>query len=194
MRQIQRYTNNVCFIPDADVQKAGQTWATGIKGTIDNAKLALSFGLSVSVRELPQPDPTVKVDADSHLTTADRLKELQQQDFILWYANKIMPKGADVDTDEQAKAINEIAATLALVDDETKAGLLVDKVATLSGIKGAKAMLRKAYLNALADRLEHRKHDVGRYPYDACLDDDLVALFSWSLYDCIIVVHDHSTS
>ena len=90
------------------MQKAGQTWATGIKGTIDNAKLALSVGLSVSVRELPQPDPTVKVDADSHLTTADRLKELQQQDFILWYANKIMPKGADVDTDEAFTGDTEV--------------------------------------------------------------------------------------
>lgn len=166
MRQIQRYTNNLCFIPDADVLKAGQSFATGIKGTIDNAKLALSVGLSVSVRELPQPDPTVKVDADSYLTTPDRLKELQQTDFILWYSNKIMPKGADVDTDEQAKAINEIAATIALIDDETKAGLLVDKVATLSGIKGAKAMLRKAYLNALADRMEHRNVRRGKGELD----------------------------
>jgi len=163
---IQPITNNVCFIPDADAVEKDTDDGTGIKGTIANAKMAMECGLSVYIRELPQPDKKVKVDADSYCTTIDKLKGLQQQDFIMWYLNHIQPKGEGVTVDENTKFVNEIASVIALIDDETRANLWVDKVATLSGIKGAKAMLRKAYLNALADRLEHRNVRRGKGELD----------------------------
>lgn len=153
-REIQKYAGSVCFIPDADVVDKGKKYGTGIMGAIENGKIALSVGLSVYVRPLPQPDPKVKVDADSHITSIEVFRELQQYEFVLWYAQMLIED--DQNTDERGNAIRTIAETLALIDDGVKADLLLDKVAALSGVKGMKPMLRRAYLTALADRREQQ--------------------------------------
>lgn len=165
-RQIQRQTNNVCFIPDADVVKDGQQWGTGISGTIANAKIAMQAGLSVYVRELPQPNPAEKVDCDSYVTSVDILNSLPQQEFVLWYAAKLFANGTEQSTDERGNAINELAATIALIDDGVKADLTVDKVATVSGGKGMKSMLRRAYVAALNDRREKQTVKRGKDAID----------------------------
>ena len=165
-RQIQRQTNNICFIPDADVVKDGQKWGTGINGTIQNAKIAMQAGLSVYVRELPQPNPQEKVDCDSYVTSVDILNSLQQQEFILWYATKLFADADNQDTNSRSNAINELAATIALIDDGVKADLIVDKVAVLSGVKGMKSMLRRAYIGALNDRREKQTVKRGKDAID----------------------------
>lgn len=149
-KMIRKQTNNICFIPDCDVLKDGETFATGFKGTIDNAKLALSLGFSVFVRELPQPDKKVKVDCDSYITSVEIFQSLEQKEFIAWYSEKLLPIATT--PDEQTKAINEIASTIAAVNDSVKAELLIESISKTTSIKNIRSMLRKAYTNALSEK------------------------------------------
>lgn len=152
LAQLQRYTNNLTFIPDGDVKKDGQQFATGVQAVIDNALKAIEKGFAVSVKELSQPDPTKKVDCDSEIRSKDDLAALEKQDFITWYARKLNDQAHNIS--EQKAAIDTIVAALVLMPDEVKAEMYA---ADLNSVFGGKGLVKKAYGPALQ---EHKKKKI----------------------------------
>lgn len=160
LRTIQRYTNNVCFIPDGDVLKANQVFPTGIEAVIDNGLKALEIGLNVSVRELTQPNKNVKVDCDSEIKSKTDLLALSKKDFIIWYAEKLNSTATSIDG--QKSAIDDVVTALLLINDEVKAELYCTE---LNQIFGNKGLVKKTYTAALSEHkrnktIKSRKADV----------------------------------
>lgn len=160
LKQLQRYTNNVCFIPDGDVKKENQDFATGIQAVIDNGLKAMEIGLSVSVKELMQPDPNKKVDCDSEIHSKADLTALPKKDFITWYAQKLNDNAGNIE--EQKAAIDAIVQALLLMQDEVKAEMYA---VDLNTIFGAKGLVKRAYAAALQEHkrtkiIKSRKADV----------------------------------
>lgn len=183
-KKVQRLTNNVCFIPDGDAliktvdgrevptciqgalamglktEDAPADFPAGIQAVIKSAKKAMEVGLSVSVKELPQPDPRSKVDTDSEIHSKAELAELQKQNFITWYADKLNANAQNIE--EQKAAIDEIVKVLLLLQDEVKAQMYVSE---LNAVFGGKGLLKRAYTAALQEHnrtkiVKSRKADV----------------------------------
>lgn len=149
LRMLQHITNNITFIPDGDVKDPEKTFATGVQAVIDNALKAIEMGFSVSVKELPQPNPKVKVDCDSEIKSKADLQALEKQDFITWYARKLNDNAHNVS--EQKEAIDTIVKVLVLMPDEVKAEMFATD---LNSVFGGKGLVKKALGPALQ---EHKK-------------------------------------
>lgn len=81
-----RFSCSLCFIPDSDAPKDGELFGAGEKFVFTNGRLATEMGFQVSVREIPFNGH--KQDADSYITSLSCWETLNEEDFILWYADK----------------------------------------------------------------------------------------------------------
>ena len=81
----------ICWIPDSD-QKAGQILGPGFLAVMKNGKLAMEEGFRVTVKEIPQEKAGMKADADSYISSKAVLDDLEEQDFPIWYAEKVLKK------------------------------------------------------------------------------------------------------
>ena len=135
LRQLQQCTTKLCFIPDADPPNKEATnirdkQGIGIQAVIKNAKKALALGFNVKVKEIPvgekQDSPHrisyFKQDPDSYFTSIDKFNKTAEEDFIIWYASKIL----DVNqaTSENGKAIDELAELIAAQEMESQIPVL----------------------------------------------------------------------
>lgn len=183
-KTIQRITNNVTFIPDADAlikeidgkpqptciqgalalglkaDSAPADFPTGIQAVIKNGLKAMEVGLTVSVKELPQTDPKQKADCDSAIHSKADLAALPKKDFITWYAEKLNANAGNIE--EQKAAIDAIVQALLLMQDEVKAEMYA---VDLNTIFGAKGLVKRAYAAALQEHkrtkiIKSRKADV----------------------------------
>lgn len=123
---IKRVTNKVCFLPDADPPKKGETHGHGVQVVMEAGPLAMEYGLTVSVKEIPDTEENIKQDPDSFFKNTNIFNATEEVDFILWMADKLFPHTTT--TEEQREAIKEIAYLLSLIDDETGVSMYIDKL------------------------------------------------------------------
>lgn len=123
---IKRVTNKVCFLPDADPPKKGETHGHGVQVVMEAGTLAMEYGLTVSVKEIPDTEENIKQDPDSFFKNTNIFNATEEVDFILWMADKLFPHTTT--TEEQREAIKEIAYLLSLIDDETGVSMYIDKL------------------------------------------------------------------
>ena len=123
---IKRVTNKVCFLPDADPTKKGETHGHGVQVVMEAGTQAMEYGLTVSVKEIPDTEENIKQDPDSFFKNTNIFNATEETDFILWMADKLFPHTTT--TEEQREAIKEIAYLLSLIDDETGVSMYIDKL------------------------------------------------------------------
>lgn len=123
---IKRVTNKVCFLPDADPPKKGEMHGHGVQVVMEAGTQAMEYGLTVSVKEIPDTEENIKQDPDSFFKNTNIFNATEETDFILWMADKLFPHTTT--TEEQREAIKEIAYLLSLIDDETGVSMYIDKL------------------------------------------------------------------
>ena len=121
---IKRTATSVCFINDADPVPQGQQYGTGIAYVLKNGELAMKQGLNVSVRELPCKEGNLKQDPGNFFVTSARLKELKEEDFVLWAAGKMVNK--DMTTEQMSRAVRQVATLASYITDDTVIEMLLD--------------------------------------------------------------------
>jgi hypothetical protein len=93
-------------------------------------KLALSLGFSVTIQEIPIGD--WKNDPDSYLVSKDKLDELTKQDFVMWYASKVINLDGE-NIPQQAKAIHEVVDLVKTIPDKVLHESYTDKLINVYG-------------------------------------------------------------
>jgi DNA primase catalytic core len=88
---ISRAANKVCFLPDDDPPKDGQSFGTGIETVMKAGKSAMEHHLSVSIKEIPDDEHQGKKDPDSYYTDMDIFRKTEEVDYVLWMADKLFP-------------------------------------------------------------------------------------------------------
>lgn len=92
---LRRYTSHLTFIPDSDEPTDDNKLGTGVSKVIKHGEAAIKLGFTVHVKEIGLKkkkvgkDESRKQDADSYFTTLKCFEELEEQNFIAWYANKL---------------------------------------------------------------------------------------------------------
>ena len=160
LRQLKRCTTNLCFIPDADPPNPEATnirdkHGIGIQAVVKNAKKALELGFKVKVKEIPvgekqdSPHRTTyfKQDPDSYFKSIDKFNHTGEEDFIIWYAGKILD--ARQATSENAKAMEELAALISDQDIESQIPLYIE---ALNNILPGRQAWKKAIEKAKGER------------------------------------------
>ena len=104
----------LCLLPDADVTKDDGT-NPGEATAIRIGTEALRRGYSVLIKPIPEGD--TKQDPDTYFTSAYKFKEVKEEDFIIWYAYRLLNAAENIDT--ASTSIETIAAMVASTDDET---------------------------------------------------------------------------
>lgn len=128
LSQLKKFNPRLCFIPDIDVPKDGEPFGTGIKVAMENGMLALKQGFAVTVKEII-PTERIKVDPDSYITSKEILANIEEQDFIIWYAAKLF-MGGDT-TAERSEHINTIAKLVAQIDDDVKEAMYIKQLLSI---------------------------------------------------------------
>lgn len=123
---IKRVTNKVCFLPDADPPKKCETHGHGVQVVMEAGTQAMEYGMTVSVKEIPDTEENIKQDPDSFFKNTNIFNATEEVDFILWMAEKLFPNTTT--TEEQREAIKEIAYLLSLIDDETGVSMYIGKL------------------------------------------------------------------
>lgn len=121
----KRFECTLCFIPDTDVPEEGQRFGVGIRSVIKNAKAATEMGFKVSIREIPLQDGKA-ADPDDYIINKERWDSLTEQDFILWYAEKLYDKKGT--NDDQLKVINELCDLLVRIKDDAMQSSLLSSL------------------------------------------------------------------
>ena len=156
---LKRYADTLIFLPDADPPKAGQAFGTGISKVLKTGRRAWEQGFHVFVREIPLGQNGVKNDPDSYCKSKAILEDLEQVDFVLWYAKKRIAAPAGM---FEGDPMEDIAALVACLDKEYE----IDKYIAIlhDEIAKGKSMWRKAIEAAKRqqgeDRLKQDKNQV----------------------------------
>ena len=127
---LKRITSKLNIIPDSDVPKEGERLSIGFISAMRTGKLALTMGFTVSVQEIPMTDR--KCDPDSHLTTKEKLEELAKQDFVMWYASKLIHLDGE-DIPQQAESIHEVVELVKGIPDKVLQESYTDKLISVFG-------------------------------------------------------------
>ena len=123
---IKRVASKVCFLPDADPPKQGETFGHGVQVVMDAGTMAMECGLSVSIKEIPDTDDNRKQDPDTFFRNTNIFNSTEETDFILWMADKLFPHTNT--TEEQRMTIKRIAYLLSLIDDDTGISMYIGKL------------------------------------------------------------------
>lgn len=128
LEQLKKYATKVCFLPDADPPKTdkGEKLGAGTRNVMRNGLLAMKAGFGVTVKEIPLGEAQSKNDPDSYCTSIQKFQELEEVDFIPWYARYLF---ANVNTTEdRSNAINTICDMVAMVKDEVKESMYMKQL------------------------------------------------------------------
>lgn len=151
--QLRRYNPTICFIPDADPpKKVGDIYGPGIAAVIKNGLAALRQGFRVIVKEIPQGKD--KQDPDSYITSRAILDSLHKQDFVPWYAEKLLI-GKET-ASERAPVMKEVAKLLAEMTDADARKALVRQTAKVFGVSSA---VVESSVSAVITKGEKRSDD-----------------------------------
>jgi len=91
-----------------------------------NGKAAVDKGFRVAVREIPLENDEKKNDPDSYITSRQVLDGLEEQDFVLWYAEKAFL--SPTTQLGRTEVIKDVCTMLAAVDDPTLASMYLDRL------------------------------------------------------------------
>lgn len=158
---LKKYATRICFVPDADMPKGSAPYGTGIEKVMQNGVTAMECGLSVSVREIPLNSE--KADPGSYCTNKKAFDDLQETDFITWYADKRFLTTET--TDERGEVVSDVARLVALVHDDLKEDMYLQQLRNISGTKN---LWSKAIANVKAEQIKNEKIKTGK-----TLDRDL---------------------
>ena len=86
----------------------------------------MECGFSVSVKEIPCGEGNTKNDPDSYCTSPTKFKDLDEVDFITWYAGYAFK--ADGTTEDKSSAVSKIAQMVAMVGDEVKEQMYLEQL------------------------------------------------------------------
>ena len=112
----------------------------------------MSLGFNITVKEIPIGKDHSKNDPDSFCKSWHILNNIEEEDFVVWYANKLIVDNAT--QEQKTQAVMTIADLIAKIDDELKQSMYIDLlVKTLPGrvmwknaIRAAKKRLEEARL------------------------------------------------
>ena len=131
--QLKKYNVKLCFIPDCDPPKPGETHGAGTVNVMKNGMLAINLGFAVTVKEIAQTDDGEKNDPDSFITSKKILETIDEQDFIVWYASKVFPTKKTLS--DKSEAVEEIAQIVAKLPNSTNASVIETALAKRFGMK-----------------------------------------------------------
>ena len=160
--QLKKFNPRLCFIPDIDVPKESEPYGTGIKVAMENGVNAIKQGFSVTVKEII-PQSNGKADPDSFIKSKAILADIEEQDFILWYAQKLFMRGDT--TAERAEHINTIAKLVARIEDDVKEAMYVKQLLSIYKDK-------KLWASAIGQAKKQRKENAS-VKQNKTLDRDL---------------------
>ena len=141
--QIKRFSQNLCFLPDADPPKPGEPYGTGISAVIKNALTALEMGFNITVKEIPLGKGNTKNDPDSFCQSKAILEDLEEEDFIIWYAKKLSVENGS--QEQKSQMVMTISTLVAKIEDDVKQSMFIDMlVKTLPGRSLWKNAIRTA--------------------------------------------------
>lgn len=141
--QIKRFSQNLCFLPDADPPKPGEPYGTGISAVIKNALMALDMGFNITVKEIPLGKGNTKNDPDSFCRSKAILEDLEEEDFIIWYAKKLSVENRS--QEQKSQMVMTISTLVAKIEDDVKQSMFIDMlVKTLPGRSLWKNAIRTA--------------------------------------------------
>lgn len=149
---LKRMASTVCFINDADPIPQGKLYGTGVSYVLRNGETAIKNGLNVTVRELPCKEGNLKQDPGDFFTHASKLKELKEEDFVLWSAGKYVSK--DMTTGQLSEAVKRVASIASYITDDTVVEMLLDG---LNKIRRGKEFWRNIIQKSRWDRDKQQK-------------------------------------
>lgn len=153
LTQLKKYNIKLCFIPDCDPLKPGETYGAGTLNVMKNGVLAINLGLEVKVKEIAQTDDGEKNDPDSFIHSIRELESIDEEDFIIWYASKVIdPKMTPGD---KAEKIDEIAELVAKLPSSTNASVIETALSKRFGFK-------KEWHKAIGDARRTQKEEQKR--------------------------------
>ncbi|MDR0939942.1 MAG: DNA primase [Mediterranea sp.] len=126
LAQLKKYATRLCFLPDADPPRRGEPYGTGVASVIKNGLLAMESGFAVSVREIPLGEGATKNDPDSYCTQRSRLDQLEEEDFITWYARYVFQSAETVE--QKSAAVVTMCRLVASVGDEVKEAMYLTRL------------------------------------------------------------------
>lgn len=149
--KLRKYSSAICFIPDADPPKRDDVWGAGIKAVMTNGRAAMMLGLSVTVKELPAA-PDQKLDPDSYITSKQKLRELQEEEFILWYATKLFTQARS--NSETQTVMSQLAEIIVAQDDPVREEIMLNQLVKLCPVYD-----KKTWNNAVREARTKRTKD-----------------------------------
>lgn len=153
LKNIFRSTEaTLCFIPDSDT-KPGQKEGPGIKAVLKNGAAAMKHGFRVTVKEIPTEDG-IKQDADSYITSQSVLDNLEEKDFLCWYASKKIDISAN--TSELFQQIKKVCSLALCIKKDLMREAIIDTLAPDYGGKG----LWKQAMKAAQQEEDRRKAEL----------------------------------
>lgn len=129
---VHRLGARLCFIPDIDKPNGSGSFGAGIDAVIKNGKLAIKFGLTVTVKEITPTDGGKKADPDTFITSRKILDSIEEQDFLAWLAAK--RETTITNAADKAETINEIAPLLTCVPDKVKERLYIKQISKILNV------------------------------------------------------------
>lgn len=118
VRLINRFTNNVTLIYDAD--------AAGIKASMRGIELLLQAGLDIKVLLLPEGEDPDSYAQTHSATEVEAFIADNEVDFITFMARILLKDGGD-DPSRRARAITQIVKTIALIPNEITRSVYVQE-------------------------------------------------------------------
>ncbi len=150
-RKLSKYSSAICFIPDSDPPKRDDVWGAGVQAVMRNGRAAMMLGLSVTVKELPV-DPDQKQDPDSFIKSKEILRGILEQEYILWYANKIIAQAGS--NSEIQAAMADLAEIVVAQKDPVREEIMLSQLAKL-----CPQYDKKTWTNAMREARTKRTKD-----------------------------------
>ena len=156
LSMLKRITSRLNIIPDSDIPKEREHFGVGFASAMRTGKLALSLGFTITIQELPIGD--WKNDPDSYLVSKDKLDELTRQDFVMWFASKVINLDGE-NIPKQANAIHEVVDLVKTIPDKVLQESYTDKLISVYGhedmwkreIMGVQSMPAPVVSSAISD-------------------------------------------
>lgn len=127
-----KYNPTICFIPDIDDPKPGEQFGPGILSVMKNGQKAIETGLRVIVKEIEPSVPNKKYDADSYIKSKYILDEIPKEDFVIWYANKLI--AGKTTAPERAGVMKQVGPILALISDKDYLKIIIKQLCKVIGV------------------------------------------------------------
>lgn len=150
--QLRRFNPTLCFIPDIDPPKLGEPYGTGIASVMKLGLKALEQGFNVIVKEIEPGDRTIKTDPDSFITSKAVLNEIPKEDFIIWYATKLLI-GKET-AGERAEAFKPVVSLLVNVKDKNLKKMLIKRLSKI--FMCSESMINSAVNEAIKGNVQQK--------------------------------------